>query len=42
MAEAAQAIGGKGGGRDDFAQAGGSNSQWLIEALNKIKLLITA
>ena len=41
VAEAAQAIGGKGGGRADFAQAGGSNSDGLAKALHKVKELIT-
>lgn len=40
VAEAALAIGGKGGGRPDFAQAGGTNSQGLMSALKKISEII--
>lgn len=38
--QAASIVGGSGGGRDDFAQAGGSNIQNLGAAISKIKSLI--
>lgn len=38
--EAASIVGGSGGGRDDFAQAGGSNIDQLDQAIEKIKSLI--
>jgi alanyl-tRNA synthetase len=38
--QAAAIVGGSGGGRDDFAQAGGSDLAKLPEALTKIKSLI--
>lgn len=38
--QAASIVGGSGGGREDFAQAGGSDIQKLSDALTKIKSLI--
>lgn len=40
--QAASIVGGSGGGRDDFAQAGGSDIAQLQPALDKIKSLIKA
>lgn len=40
--EAATIVGGSGGGRDDFAQAGGTQLDQLDQAIDKIKSLIQA
>lgn len=38
--QVATIVGGSGGGRDDFAQAGGPNTQYLDQAVDKIKSII--
>jgi alanyl-tRNA synthetase len=40
--EVAAVVGGKGGGRPDFAQAGGSQPEKLDEAVEKLYALVAA
>jgi alanyl-tRNA synthetase len=40
--EVAAVVGGKGGGRPDFAQAGGSQPEKLDEAIEKLYALVAA
>jgi alanyl-tRNA synthetase len=42
IGEVAKLVGGKGGGRPDFAQAGGNDPSRLDEALGKVAELVSA